>query len=60
MKLYAINIFYKDETPVHKKASFDLSSFGFFQKSGWGNFVMSFQFKSNTFLHTGWGTKKLP
>ncbi|XP_065919443.1 synaptobrevin homolog YKT6-like [Dysidea avara] len=39
MKLYAINIFYKDETPVHKKASYDLSSFGFFQKSGVKEFM---------------------
>ena len=35
MKLFAITIFYKGAKPVQKKASYDLSTFGFFQRSGY-------------------------
>jgi hypothetical protein len=33
VKLFAINVFYKDLKPMQKKATYDLSSFGFFQRS---------------------------
>lgn len=35
MKLFAISVFYKGVKPVHKKATYELSSFGFFQRGGW-------------------------
>lgn len=35
MKLFAINVFYKGVKPVHKKATYELSSFGFFHRGGW-------------------------
>ena len=33
VRLYSINVFYKGAKPVQKKASYELSSFGFFQRS---------------------------
>lgn len=33
VKLFAIGVYYKGLKPIHKKASYDLSSFGFFQRS---------------------------
>lgn len=34
VKLFAISVFYKGLKPVQKKAAYDLSSFGFFQRTG--------------------------
>jgi synaptobrevin family protein YKT6 len=39
MIIYAINVFFKGAKPVHKKASYELSSFGFFQRSGVREFM---------------------
>lgn len=33
VRLYSINVYYKDVKPVQKKAAYELSSFGFFQRS---------------------------
>jgi len=33
VRLYSINVFYKGVKPVQKKASYELSSFGFFHRS---------------------------
>lgn len=45
VKLFAINVFYKGLKPVQKKASYDLSSFGFFQRSGYV-FVLVFNYEN--------------
>lgn len=39
VKLFSINVFFKDVKPVQKKAAYDLSSFGFFQRSGVREFM---------------------
>ncbi|KAL5470883.1 hypothetical protein EMCRGX_G028930 [Ephydatia muelleri] len=39
VRLYAINIFYKDFKPVQKKAAYELSSFGFFQRNAIREFM---------------------
>lgn len=39
VKLYSINVFYKGVKPVQKKAAYELTSFGFFQRSGAREFM---------------------
>lgn len=39
VKLYSINVYYKASKPVYKKAAYELSSFGFFQRSGVREFM---------------------
>ena len=34
VKLFAITVLYKSDKTVQKKAAYELSSFGFFQRSG--------------------------
>ncbi|XP_003383349.1 PREDICTED: synaptobrevin homolog YKT6-like [Amphimedon queenslandica] len=39
VRLFAINVFYKGLKPIQKKASYELSSFGYFQRSGVREFM---------------------